>query len=64
MRGPADPAVKAAAVRLLTEELLPGSPLWPLYGERWREPRYYSLLMQVGAAVAVILSDVPRKCPS
>ncbi|PRW45482.1 Lysosomal beta glucosidase [Chlorella sorokiniana] len=46
VRGAADSAVKQAAVRLLTEQLLPGSPLWPIYGERWREPRYYSLLMQ------------------
>lgn len=52
MRGAADPEVQAAAIRLLTEQLLPASPLWPIYGERWREPRYYSLLMQVCVAVA------------
>lgn len=48
VRGAADSQVKQAALRLLTEQLLPESPLWPIYGERWREPRYYSLLMQVG----------------
>ena len=54
VRGAADSAVKQAAVRLLTEQLLPGSPLWPIYGERWREPRYYSLLMQVGRLPGVM----------
>lgn len=53
MRGAADSTVKQAAVRLLTEQLLPGSSLWPIYGERWREPRYYSLLMQVGRVPGV-----------
>lgn len=47
VRGEADPAVKAAAVRCLTHTLLPASPrLWALHGEAWREPRYYSLILQ------------------
>ena len=47
VRGAADPEMKAAAVRCLTETLLPASPsLWALHGEAWREPRYYSLIMQ------------------
>lgn len=47
VRGPADPAVKTAAVALLTDQLLPACPaLWQLFGEAWRQPRYYSLLMQ------------------
>lgn len=47
VRGPADAAVKAAAVALLTDTLLPGAPaLWAVHGEAWREPRYYSLIMQ------------------
>ena len=60
MRGPADPAAKAAAVRLLTEDLLPGSPLWPLYGERWREPRYYSMLLQVGGGCCRVHDCAPE----
>lgn len=74
MRAPADSAVKAEAVRVLTEQLLPRSPLWPIYGERWREPRYFSLLMQPyimspainlgDIAVALKLAPVRGCCPA
>lgn len=47
VRGEADPAAKAAAIRCLLDTLLPAAPaLWALHGEAWRQPRYYSLLMQ------------------
>ena len=50
VRGKGSVAAKDAAVRLLVERLLPGAPaLWALFGERWAEPRYYSLILQVRA---------------
>lgn len=47
LRGRADPEVKREAVRVLVEELLPACPrLWALFGERWRRPEFYSVIMQ------------------
>eukprot|EP00887_Chlorella_sp_A99_P000067 scaffold16.g67.t1 len=47
IRYTADPAVKAAAVARLTDDLLPRCPaLWALFGDAWRQPRHYSLVLQ------------------
>ena len=46
VRGRADPGVKKAAVELVVDDLIKNSHLWDLFGEKWREPRYYSLIMQ------------------
>ena len=46
VRGRADPGVKKAAVELVVDDLIKNSHLWELFGEKWREPRYYSLIMQ------------------
>jgi hypothetical protein len=69
VRGRADPRTKRRAVDLVVNELLARSPtLWSVFGERWREPRYFSLIMQpflispainVGD-VAVALADEAR----
>jgi hypothetical protein len=46
VRGRADPRIKAAAVDVLLQLLLSSPHLFPLFGERWREPCCYSLIMQ------------------
>ena len=46
VRGRANPGVKKAAVELVVDDLIKNSHLWELFGEKWREPRYYSLIMQ------------------
>jgi hypothetical protein len=47
MRGKADRRLKAEAVRVVVEELLPLNPtLYDVFGEKWKEPEYFSLLMQ------------------
>jgi hypothetical protein len=46
VRGRADPAVKAAAVERVLALLRATPALWALFGERWAQPRYYSLIMQ------------------
>ena len=46
VRGRANPGVKKAAVELVVDDLIRNSHLWELFGEKWREPRYYSLIMQ------------------
>ena len=46
VRGRADPGVKKAAVELVVDDLIKNSHLWDLFGKKWREPRYYSLIMQ------------------
>ena len=33
-------------MELVVEDLLKHSHLWDLFGERWREPRYFSLILQ------------------
>ena len=45
VRGPACAQRKTAALQALMR-LLEGSALWELHGEKWREARYYSLVMQ------------------
>tara|TARA_B110000977_G_scaffold112505_1_gene145783 strand:- start:5440 stop:7515 length:2076 start_codon:yes stop_codon:yes gene_type:complete len=46
-RGVADPQIKKAAVELVVNDLLRNNEkLWAIHGEKWREPRYYSLIMQ------------------
>ena len=45
VRGKGNMEIKQAAIRVVTEQLLPHTPhLWALFGEKWREPRYYSLV--------------------
>ena len=46
VRGRADAATKAAAVACVIGLLEAHPPLWRLFGERWRQPEYYSLVMQ------------------
>ena len=46
VRGRADVAVKTAAVACVLQLLRADAKLWPLFGERWAEPRYYSLILQ------------------
>ena len=46
VRGKGDPQVKQRAIAALVAQLERSAALWPLFGERWREPRYYSLLLQ------------------
>ena len=46
VRGEGDMSIKKKAVKLVVENLLKKSYLWDVYGEKWREPRYYSLIMQ------------------
>jgi len=47
VRGKADMATKEAAVAVVLCLLrADAKKLWPLFGERWCEPRYYSLILQ------------------
>jgi len=47
VRGKGNEAAKEAAIRILVDRLLPSSPLlWKLHGPKWREPRYFSLILQ------------------
>ncbi len=46
IRGRADSVIKARAIAVVVDDLLLNSSLWPLFGERWREPAFYSLIMQ------------------
>jgi hypothetical protein len=47
VKGKGDMKAKMAAIDVLTSDLLPKCPLlWNLFGEKWREPRYYSLILQ------------------
>ena len=38
--------IKLEAVRVLVEDLLPSSRYWSIFGENWRRPEYYSLILQ------------------
>jgi hypothetical protein len=38
--------VKEKAIKLVVEDLIKNSNLWTIYGDKWKEPRYYSLIMQ------------------
>ena len=45
VRGKGNLEIKHAAIRVITEQLLPHTPhLWAMFGEKWKEPRYYSLV--------------------
>ncbi len=46
VRGEGDSSIKKKAVKLVVENLIKNSYLWNVYGEKWNEPRYYSLIMQ------------------
>jgi hypothetical protein len=46
VRGRAYAQVKARAVELALQKLRQTPALWRLFGERWREPRFISLLLQ------------------
>lgn len=47
VRGKGDVRAKQAAVDVVVNQLLRGTPLlWELFGNKWREPRYYSLILQ------------------
>ena len=40
-------AIKLAAIKVLLDDLLiPCKPLWDIFGDRWRLPQYYSLILQ------------------
>jgi len=44
-KGRADKKIKDSAIEM-TISLIRESNLWPLFDEKWREPRYYSLILQ------------------
>ena len=46
VRGKASASSKLQAVNIVVELLKSHPTLWALYGEKWREPRYYSLILQ------------------
>jgi hypothetical protein len=47
VRGKGDKRAKQAAVDVLVNELLPSAPLlWNLFGDKWKDSRYYSLILQ------------------
>ena len=47
VRGKANAALKRKAVDVVVNDLLKGNPeLWKLFGEKWHQPRYYSLILQ------------------
>jgi hypothetical protein len=60
MRGKADMAVKQGAVKCVVEDLLwRHSPTWVLFGEKWRKPEYFSLIMQPFIiSPAINISDI------
>ena len=46
VRGEGDMKIKKKAVKVVVGDLIKNSYLWELYGEKWKEPRYYSLILQ------------------
>lgn len=46
IRGKGDKNIKQAVIQVFIEELLAKSPMWELFEEKWREPEYFSLLLQ------------------
>ena len=47
VRARADVGLKRQAVDIVVNDLLKGHPaLWRLFGDKWSQPRYYSLILQ------------------
>ena len=47
VRARADPGLKREAIDIVVNDLIRNNPaLWNLFGEEWKKPRYYSLILQ------------------
>jgi hypothetical protein len=59
IRGKADMSVKLRAVQAMLDELRVCDHLWPLFGESWAQPQFYSLLLQpFFLSTAINFSDI------